>query len=251
MLSPDLDHGLPDGAHWDYKDTEGKWHKVFSDGTHSKKRIDNNMIQQKNVTGTVALNYVKQELSRGGVLSDCINELPLDAGDIYAFVPSGVSENNLYDFENGVLYPCDESLLSERPLSIPIRNDARPFLVEIIQQYLTSKKVNCCLFEDQLRSPTDPITIASALNYVHLSGDQIFYFFNYNKNNTSTIGKALVTSEAHVFLCVLSSLDIDTQNEFLPKREISIDLLRKFAVGTSSFLVNAYDHEGFLMWSKL
>jgi hypothetical protein len=206
---------------------------------------------QKNVTGTAALNYVKQELSRGGFLSDCISELPLNNGVLYAFVPEEVSENKLYNFENGGLYPVNENDLTEGPYSMPIINDARPFLVEIIQQHLTSGEVNCCLFEDQLRAPMDPVMIASPLDYVHFEGRKIFYFFNHYKNETSIISKALVTSEAHVFLCVLSSLDIATQNEFLPKSEINLDLLRKFAVGTSSFFINAYDHEGFLMWSKL
>jgi hypothetical protein len=219
-------------------------------GLHNKKRTDSNMIQQINVTGVAALNYVKQELSRGGVLSDCINELPLGNGVIYAFVPAGTSENKLYDFENGGLYLLDEEFLDERPSSTPILNDARPLLVEMIQQYLTQKEINCCLFEDQLGSPEDPITSASVPDYVHLGGRKIFYFYNLHKNGTSIIRKAFVTSEAHVFLCALSSLDIAIQNEFLLNNEINLSLLEKFAAGVSSFFVNAYDHEGFLMWAK-
>jgi hypothetical protein len=219
-------------------------------GRHNKKRIDNNMIEKKNITGTAALNYVKQELSRGGALSACINELLLANGAIYAFVPGGTSESKLYDFENGGLYLLDEEFLDERPSSTPILNDARPLLVEIIQQHLTSMGVNCCLFEDQLLSPTDPIVATFSLDYVHLSDGQMFYFFNSHRNNTSTIRKALATSEAHVFLCVLSSLDIDMQNEFLPNREISLGLLEEFAASVSSFFVEAYDHEGYLMWVK-
>lgn len=219
-------------------------------GLHNKKRIDKNMIQQKNVTGTAALNYVKQELSRGGILSDCINELPLANGAIYAFVPAKASDSNLYDFESGGIYPVDEKLLEERPGSTPIQNDARPFVIEIIQQYLTSDEVNSCLFEDPLSLTTDPITAASPLDYVYLSGGQIFYFFNSHQNDTSIILKALKTSEAHTFLCTLSSLDIALQNEFLKHKEISLSLLEKFTAGVSSFFVKAYDHEGYLMWVK-
>jgi hypothetical protein len=208
------------------------------------------MIESKIVTGTAVLNYIKQELSRGGALSACINKLPLANGVVYAFVPTRTSENKLYDFENGGLYSFDEKLSDERPSSIPIQNEARPLLVEMIQQYLTLRDVNCCLFEDLLRSPTDPIGASSALDYVHLHGGQIFYFFNSKKSDTSIIREALVTSEAHVFLCVLSSLDIAMHNEFLPNKEISLNLLEKFAEGVSLFFVKAYDYEGYLMWVR-
>ena len=44
------------------------------------------------------------------------------------------------------------------------------------------------------------------------------------KNDTLIIGNALATREAHVFLCALSSLDIAMQSEFLPNKEVRLDL---------------------------
>jgi len=208
------------------------------------------MIETKNVTGSAALNYVRQELSRGRVLSDRINQLPLDDGTIYAFVPTGTSADKLYDFEYGALYPFDERMIEERPSSMPIPNDSRPLLIERIQQHLNFSEVNCCLFEDPVRSPTDPIVSVSAIDYVYLGDGSMFYFFNYPKNNASTISKALSISEDYVFLCALSSIDMAAQNEFLPNEEISLNLLEKFAVNVSSFFVKAYDHESYLMWVK-
>ena len=207
------------------------------------------MIQQKNVTGTQVLDYIRRELSRGGALSDCINELPLADGTVHAFVPAEVAEDKLYDFGNGTLYPVDKPLSTGDPSSMRIQNDARPFLLETIQHYLVAGETNCCLFEDQLRSPSDPITAASKLDYVLLNSN-IFYFFNGSKNEPSTLGKALKVSEAHVFLCVLAALDNETQNEFGPYKNITLDLLRRFSSGVTSFFVSAYDHEGFLMWVR-
>jgi hypothetical protein len=45
-------------------------------------------------------------------------------------------------------------------------------------------------------------------------------------------------------------MDVASQNEFLPNREISLNLLKKFATNVSSFFVKAYDHESYLMWVK-
>lgn len=208
------------------------------------------MVKQQNVTGTLALKYMKDELSRGGVLSSIIEQLPLSNGDIYALVPEGTRIDRLYDFEHGGVYPVDREVLPDGAYSIPIPNDARSTLVEIIEQHLASGEANCCLFEDQLRTPSDPIVAVSALDYVHLGSGQMFYFFNSNRKETSSIAKALTTSEAHVFLCALSSLEADLQNEFVSNGEINLVLLEKFASGIRSFFVNAYDHEGFLMWAK-
>jgi hypothetical protein len=208
------------------------------------------MIEKKNITRPAALNYVKIELSKGGVLSTCISSLPLLNGSIFALVPAETSDKNLYDFENGVLYPIDEKLLDAKQPAIPIQNEARPLLVEIIQQYLNANETNCCLFEDPIRLRTDPIATDSAIDYVHLIGGEMFYFFNSSSNDSSKISKALVTSEAYIFLCALSSLDIAMQNEFLPNKEISLNILEKFAAGVFAFFVKAYDYEGYLMWVR-
>ena len=32
-LRPDLSHPMPVGPHWDYKDSAGKWWRIFKDGT--------------------------------------------------------------------------------------------------------------------------------------------------------------------------------------------------------------------------
>jgi len=38
VLSPNLDHGAPYGPHWDYKDKEVDWHRLYPDGTPQQKK---------------------------------------------------------------------------------------------------------------------------------------------------------------------------------------------------------------------
>ena len=38
VLRPDLDHPLPYGPHWDYKDVDGKWHRLYPDGSSEQKK---------------------------------------------------------------------------------------------------------------------------------------------------------------------------------------------------------------------
>ena len=37
-LRPELDHPYPIGPHWDYKDVNEKWHRVYPDGTSEQKK---------------------------------------------------------------------------------------------------------------------------------------------------------------------------------------------------------------------
>ena len=208
------------------------------------------MIINKNVTGAAALTYIKDQLSNGGVLSTCINRLPLGNGKICALVPENTSDKNLFNFKYGVLYPFDKNLIKENHYSMPIQNEARPVVVEMIHQFLNANDVNCCLFEDPISKPMDPIVTKSPIDYICLKGGEMFYFFNLFNNDSSVISKALLRSENYNFLCALSSVDISLQSEFSPNKEVSLNLIEKFAGGVSAFFVKAYDYEGYLMWVR-
>ena len=152
------------------------------------------MIEKKDVTGKAAFNYLIQELEKGGVFSAFIKALPLNDGMVFALVPAGTSSDKLYNFGNGGLYDFDEGLLREKHVA-PIQNEARPFLIKEVQNHLELSESSCCLFEDPIRSSTDPIVGASVIEYIHLSGGEMFYFFNQDNSNFDTKHRPLVTSE--------------------------------------------------------
>ena len=207
------------------------------------------MIRKKNVNGLLAFDYLKQELAKGRSLSAKLNNLSLDNGSIQALVPEETSDKKLYQFEEGSLYFFDKELKWNKS-AIPIQNDAKPLVVDEIRNHLNLSERNCCLFEEPIRVPSDFSVTNSGIEYIHLNNNEMFYFFNQQNNNGAKIKKALLTSEAHIFLCALSSLDISIQNEFLASGEISLAQLEKFVDNISYFFVKAYDHEGYLMWVR-
>jgi hypothetical protein len=105
------------------------------------------MVEKKLVTGSEAFLYVREQLGIGGTLSQCINGLSIEEGEIFAFVPNATPYELVYRFNSGGIYAPGKSVLKDRKV-IPIQNDARPLVVNEISEYLKGSKENCCLFED-------------------------------------------------------------------------------------------------------
>jgi hypothetical protein len=210
------------------------------------------MIEKKEVTGTRSFEYIRKQLSRGKTLSSFINTLlPIEKANVYSFVPSETSIENLFQFDSGRLYPFNrESLKSANPI-IPIRNDSRPLIIEEIQKHINNNSNNCCLFEEPVGVPSDPWVITSGMEYIHLNNIEMFYFFDNNNNDVKKIEKAFIASEDYIFLCALSSLDPTELNDVTSHKEVLLEFLQLFATKITTFFVKAYDGEGYLMWHKI
>jgi len=207
------------------------------------------MIGKKNITSKDSYKYLRSQLKIGGkTLSNLINILPLENGKIFAFVPEGIPEKSLYEFDKGGLYFFDKELLKNTPALVPVQNDARSVLIRNLHEYLDLKKENCCIFEEPIALPSDPFIKNSEIEYVHIN-DEMFYFFDKKNNDAKKIEKSFTGSEAHYFLCALSTLNFEEHFEFAPFKKITTELLEKVVANLTSFFVRAYDGEGYLMWT--
>src|SRR5579862_5166822 len=164
------------------------------------------MIEKKNVTGTEAFDYLRKQLDMGISLSRCINKLSIENGEVYSFVPSGTSDENLYNFEFGGIYPFEKEELRSTQL-IPIRKDAMPIVLNEIRKHIVANDENCCIFENPNASPYFPWVKISGIEYVHLRNEEMFYFFDRKDSDMPKLERAFITSEVYIFLCALSSLN--------------------------------------------
>ena len=162
------------------------------------------MIEIKNVTGIESFQYIRKQLSRGRSLSTFINDLSIENGSVYAFVPGGTQEEKIHAFENGGIYSFDKELLNTEHPVIPVQNNARPLLIGEIQKHLNADKKNCCLFEEPILWPSDSKLTTFGFDYVYLGGEQVFYFFNKGNANAEKLDEAILISDDYIFLCVLS-----------------------------------------------
>jgi hypothetical protein len=206
-------------------------------------------IEKKNVTGSDALKYIRDQLDIGGSLANYINTLPIEIGEVYSFVPKDTTNENLYNFSSGGIYPFDKRLLKSKNI-LPVRNNAKFSMVDEIQNYLKISDTNCCLFEDTVNIPSDSWIKASGIEYIYIKDKEMFYYFDKLNNSAEKINEALTKSENYSFTCGLSSLSKNDHKKFATFEEINMELIMLFVKSISLFFVRAYDGEGYLMWVK-
>jgi hypothetical protein len=207
------------------------------------------MVKRIEVTSSEAFTYLRGQLELSGkTLANLLLNQLLKAGKVYAYVPDGTSSELLFMFNSGGLYPFEKELFRRPPILIPVKNNARPVVMNLVQQHVRSSKDNCCLFEEPVWEPSDSWLKQSNTEYIYL-GKEMYYFFGGNELDLD-FQKAFGTSEGYYFLCVLSTLDSGHQQEFSPFSSITSDLITYFVSNMSSFFIRAYDGEGYLQWTK-
>jgi len=210
--------------------------------SQSKKNI---MIEKMDVTGLSSFNYIRRQLDLGKSLSKTLNTIPIEKGKVFSFVPEDTSEVKLYNFGSGGIYPFDRENLKTTKI-IPVRNDSRSLVIDEISAHINADKMNCCIFEDPIKLPTDPF---SDIEFLNFNNEEVYYFFDIENNRYQGIKKALTLSEDYVFLCVLSSLKSDIEISY-KSGSITGSLLKSLVERVNSFFVKAYDGEGYLLWNK-
>lgn len=208
------------------------------------------MIVKQKISGSNVRTYLKNELDKSSkTLSTYVSKLNLDDGEVFALVPQGVSEKSLYEFENGGLYKEAVQSLSHAFNLIPIQNEARPFIIDLIYNYIEGNENNCCLLEETIGSLSDTWVKKSKIEFVYLR-DEMFYYFDIKNNEIEKIKEALKKSESYYSLFALSSYNNEEDSKHRPIGEIRPEFLEEFVSNIVSFFVRAYDGEGYLMWNR-
>jgi len=208
------------------------------------------MITKIEITTKDSINYVREQLFLGGkTLSNFLLSIPLEKGKIFAIVPDNTDSQILFQFETGGVYTYDQDLFKRKPVLIPIRNDSRPFVIDLIENYIKINESHCCIFEEPVGQPNFPYVIQSGIEYVHIE-NEMYYFFDEKNSDREKLEDAFTTSEGYYFLCGLSSLPIEEHSLFAPFKEITSGYLKKIAENLTAFITRAYDGEGYLMWER-
>jgi hypothetical protein len=203
------------------------------------------MIEKRDVTGLSAFNYIRRQLDLGKSLSKILNAISIEKGKVFSFVPEDTSEAKLYNFDSGGIYTFDGENLKTTKM-VPVRNDSKSLVIDEISAHINANKMNCCIFEDPIKLPIDPLYDIEFLNF---NNEEVYYFFDTENNQYQDIKKALTLSEDYVFLCALSSLKPDIKISY-KSGSITGSLLEVLVERVNSFFVRAYDGEGYLFWNK-
>lgn len=207
------------------------------------------MTMIKDVTGIGAAKYISGQIELGWKhLSILLRNIDLDNGKIFAYVNDTISDSALHNFDRGDPDLFEKQIAEADSDLIPIENDSNDLLVDLIYEYVNFSVFNCCILEEPVGRPSDPYILKSSIKFVNIE-DEMFYFLN-KMSSENEIEEVYLRSEGFYFLCVLTTLDLQFQKEFIPYSNIANDLLKRSVENVTSFFVQAYDGEGYLRWVK-
>lgn len=197
------------------------------------------------------LAYLRKSLTNANTLSDILLEvIDFKKGSLFTLLPEGSNLERLYEFEAGVILPqnprivtCSEEGVSS---SYSITPSISKKLSEIILETLKNRENITCIFDDIIRSPSDPFK-SSSLNGCKYSRDgELYYILGENKASLENVQTALNASYAFWHsLGMLTNADLH-----LNSYELNEEIFRNICIETQMLFVGAYDGEGYVFWEK-
>lgn len=210
--------------------------------------------------GPQAIDYIRQRLTHGKTLARHLLEgLDLERGSVIACLPPNVSDQEALWFESGgklprphpstFRYVTDEQGRTSRLEPVP---NTDPWLVSLVQDFLSRSIGRVCILEEWSWQPSDPFwsndqARREAASFVD---DEVYYVL-VSGESEEQIREAVGWSRcawpgllaAMTFLAADEPISSD-------RRNISPALLKTLATRTERLAVGAYDGESYLIWSR-
>ena len=184
-----------------------------------------------------AIDYIKQELTQGGILSN-IEERSTDlsSGQIFTYFPMEFSLQTPFDFCESL-----EFLTGER---VSDMFDAK--ISELIGNFLNKSSQNVVIFETWWNED-DPITSKCLLQYFTINGRR--YDFLKGGNDKQPIKDYMDDAQGYPSVIVLVNVK-DQDIEIHDKTQFPEENINNLVNGTEFVIVGAFDGEGYLIWQK-
>lgn len=194
-----------------------------------------------------AVDFIRNRLKVTTPLSDLLNKkLNLRKGNVFTFFPEYVN-NDKYKLENfqegGILYLDKSKIVSSlkwTAVEVPRTTDG---LIEYILKYVQKDKNNIVIVENILAKPEYEYIKNSKFD-IKTIDDSVYYILT-KKDDSQTILEILKEcSSVPEAIGVFSS--IENKEKFLTD-EAFLQVITKNIFG---LFIEAYDHEGYLIWEK-
>jgi hypothetical protein len=182
---------------------------------------------------TKAIAYIRECLTDGQkILSRSLQELPVERGNIIAFLPDDSSPFLRMEFHTGGI--------------TSLRETKKP-LIEFIANFL-DKGRNCYLIlENALALPSDGWLKKKQLS-VFFCENTVCHFLKSGYNAPNTISDLI--READTAYLTVGILTCAEDIEIQVRQEVSPESLEILVKRAEHILVSAYDGESFLIWSN-
>lgn len=186
--------------------------------------------------GLEALAYLKGFLANGLTLSRSFLDVPLERGEVFAYLPPDLRFSSANDFE------CGAALTPEQA------SETQQWLEKFVSDHLGKRNAACAVFEHALASSDDP-WLRTFEDVVFFYGSEVYYFV-LSSQGTTLIDDALDGAAAgHFFRGILTELPAGSS---LSNREhVSHELMQVLKARTAHIIVGVYDQDAYLVWSKV
>lgn len=193
----------------------------------------------------VAGDFLQNRLKISTPLSDLIkSETNFNSGKIFTFFPDYIDENNLRSLKEGGMLKIDTSGIkyTNGMKMVPVPNTSDG-LVEYIFEYLSKKNNNIVLIENFLADPIN--RYIQDLDYKKVIVKKHVYYWFSSEDDRKTVLKGIRECssfpEALGIFSDISNLDSDSLGE---------TFLMNAVKNIRALFLEAYDHEGYIIWKK-
>jgi hypothetical protein len=210
--------------------------------------------------GAEAIDYIRERLSNGKTLARHLLEtLDLECGSVITCLPPNVSDQEALQFESGAKLPrpdratsryyTDEQGRTSRLEPIP---NTDPWLVSLVQDFLSQSASRVCILEEFSFRPSDPLwskeeARRQAARFVD---DEVYYVLLSDDSHRRV--EQTVRWSGGAWPGLLAAMTSMTTYEAISSdhRDMSPAQLKTLAERTERLAVGAYDGESYLIWSK-
>lgn len=186
--------------------------------------------------GDSALSYIQSCLTAEKTLSAHVREVFQNTkGKAFAYLPRGTSLELMRDFESGY---------------IARRGHSFQKTAEVIDEFLSESSRNRAIFETP-SSPTDPFLEKYFRGRYFTFGQEVYYFLDDSDRTPEKILSTLQPAgDWTSFIGILTSIPSGGLQHIVDRQEVEAEILKMLAENLQHIIVEAYDGEAFLIWSK-
>ncbi len=182
--------------------------------------------------GPEAIAHIRWSLSSSGrTLSTLLQALPLESGRAFTFAPSGTDRAPLARFREGVLGSIE----------------AYAGIASFVMAYLERTSTRYFVLEDVLVESGDPWLQSMPGNYVRY-GLEVYHFVSGGDVSEDAVLQAIDNAKGYVTNAILTG---GMSGPVLQRGDdVSEQQLMALCTSTDYIVVEAYDGEGFVIWSR-
>ena len=207
-----------------------------------------------------ALPYIREALTDGRSLSQYLLQLPLDSGRVVTYLPPSTPPDAIGHFGRAGVLPSfpeleiryvDSNGQGVRLVPVgtnPVRQEIEAIVTGFIADYLQQPGRRYAVFENIVNSPTDEVLAKWNVKYFSYQ-EEVCLFLTAENTDTVTINRTKRAAAWWLGTAILAAGD--DLPDLISGQVVAVEVLQLLAARTEHIILQAYDGDSDLLWSRL